>query len=56
MIAAGSTTIWELWSPLASQCHAWSTTPTFDLSTYVLGVTPLADGFAITLIAPTHVT
>ena len=48
MIAAGSTTIWELWSPLASQCHAWSTTPTYDLSTYVLGVAPLADGFAKT--------
>ena len=52
MIAAGSTTIWELWSPLASQCHAWSTTPTFDLSTYVLGIAPLADGFTKTLIAP----
>jgi alpha-L-rhamnosidase len=52
MIAAGSTTMWEVWSPLASQCHAWSTTPTFDLSTYVLGITPLADGFAKALIAP----
>lgn len=52
MIAAGSTTIWELWSPLASQCHAWSTTPTFDLPTYVLGIAPLADGFAKTVVAP----
>jgi hypothetical protein len=52
MIAAGSATIWELWHPMASQCHAWSTTPTFDLSTYVLGVTSLADGFARVLIAP----
>ncbi|MEZ4684084.1 MAG: alpha-L-rhamnosidase C-terminal domain-containing protein [Caldilineaceae bacterium] len=52
MVKAGSTTIWELWSPMASQCHAWSTTPTFDLSTYVLGVTPLADGFARVQIAP----
>lgn len=52
MIQAGSTTIWELWSPRASQCHAWSTTPTFDLSTYILGVTPLADGFARVQIAP----
>lgn len=52
MITAGSTTLWELWSPLASQCHAWSTTPTFDLSTYILGVTPLADGFTQVQIAP----
>ncbi len=52
MIEAGSTTIWELWSPMASQCHAWSTTPTFDLSTYILGVAPLADGFARVQIAP----
>lgn len=52
MIEAGSTTIWELWSPLASQCHAWSTTPTFDLSTYVLGIAPLADGFAKARVAP----
>jgi hypothetical protein len=52
MIEAGSSTIWELWSPMASQCHAWSTTPTFDLSTYVLGVVPLTDGFRNVLIAP----
>ncbi|MFN8487555.1 MAG: family 78 glycoside hydrolase catalytic domain [Caldilineaceae bacterium] len=52
MMAAGSTTIWELWNPNVSQCHAWSTTPTFDLSTYVLGVTPLADGFQRVQIAP----
>jgi hypothetical protein len=52
MLEAGSSTIWELWSPLASQCHAWSTTPTFDLSTYVLGVVPLVDGFREVLIAP----
>ena len=52
MIQAGSTTLWEIWSPLASQCHAWSTTPTFDLSTYVLGITPLTDGFVKALIAP----
>lgn len=52
MLKAGSSTLWEHWSPLASQCHAWSTTPTYDLSTYVLGVAPLADGFAEISIAP----
>jgi hypothetical protein len=52
MLAAGSSTIWEHWTPLASQCHAWSTTPTYDLSTYLLGISPLADGFAKIGIAP----
>ncbi len=52
IIATGSTTIWEIWSPLASQCHAWSTTPTYDLSTYVLGIFPAAEGFSKVLIAP----
>ena len=52
MIEAGATTIWEVWHPQASQCHGWSTTPTFDLSTEVLGVAPLAPGFSRFRIAP----
>jgi len=52
MIEAGATSIWEVWHPMASQCHAWSTTPTFDLSTEVLGVVPLEPGFARVRIAP----
>ncbi len=52
MLEAGGTTIWEVWLPFASQCHGWAGTPTFDLSTSVLGVMPLADGFARTRIAP----
>jgi alpha-L-rhamnosidase len=52
MIEAGATSIWEVWVPTASQCHAWSTTPTFDLSTEVLGVAPLEPGFARVRIAP----
>ena len=52
MLAAGSSTIWEQWSPLQSQCHGWSTTPTYELSTYVLGVSPLTAGFAVVAIAP----
>jgi hypothetical protein len=52
MLEAGATTIWELWQPLASQCHAWATTPTFDLSTEVLGVAPLEPGFSRLRIAP----
>lgn len=52
MLDAGATTIWEVWHPLASQCHGWSTTPTFDLSSEVLGVAPLATGFERVRIAP----
>jgi len=52
MIEAGATTIWEVWHPLVSQCHGWSTTPTFDLSTEVLGVSPLEPGFARVRIVP----
>ena len=52
MLDAGATTIWEVWHPLASQCHGWSTTPTFDLSSEVLGVAPIAPGFARLRVAP----
>jgi hypothetical protein len=45
MLEAGSSTLWEHWHGEASQCHAWSATPTFDLSTEVLGVRPVAPGF-----------
>jgi hypothetical protein len=37
---------------MASQCHAWSATPSFDLSTEVLGVRPLAPGFARLSVEP----
>ncbi len=52
MLAAGATTIWEVWHPNVSQCHGWSTTPTFDLSTDILGITPLEPGFARFRVAP----
>jgi hypothetical protein len=52
MIQAGSTTIWEQWNPVMSQCHGWSTTPTYELTTYLLGVTPLTDGFETVAVAP----
>jgi hypothetical protein len=38
MLAAGATTAWEVWSPRASECHGWSATPAYDLTTYVLGI------------------
>lgn len=54
MLDAGAHTWWETWrlSPLASTCHAFSGTPTFDLSTDVLGVQPLTPGFSHARIAP----
>jgi len=55
LLARGETTLRETWqrTPTTSLCHAWSGTPTFDLSTDVLGVTPLAPGFDRVRIAPT---
>ncbi len=52
MLEAGATTFWEHWHGKDSQCHAWSATPTFDLSTEVLGVAPLEAGFRQFVVAP----
>jgi hypothetical protein len=52
MIEAGATTLWETWSRSASQCHAWSTTPAYDLTTYVLGVRGVTPGFGRFVIEP----
>ncbi len=51
---AGESTWREAWQlhPYHSTCHAWSGTPTFDLSTEVLGVAPLEPGFRRVRIAP----
>jgi alpha-L-rhamnosidase len=38
MIDMGATTLWETWSNHGSLCHAWGTTPAYDLSTHCLGV------------------
>jgi len=54
MLADGESTFRETWQldPVTSKCHAWSATPTFDLSTDILGVTPTAEGFKRLRIAP----
>lgn len=57
MIHEGATTFWEMWSRTdgrltRSFCHGWSAAPTYFLSTYVLGVMPLAPGFARVAVAP----
>jgi hypothetical protein len=49
----GTKTLWETWSPKQSECHAWSATPAFDLTTYWAGIYPLTPGFETVEIKPT---
>jgi alpha-L-rhamnosidase len=54
-IEPGNTTFEEYWSgPVgeASRCHAWSATPTYDLTTHVLGVRPAEPGYRKVAIHP----
>ena len=55
LLAEGEATLRETWqrTHTTSLCHAWSGTPTFDLSTDVLGATPLVAGFERMRISPT---
>jgi len=52
MLDWGATTWWEMWSPGASFCHAWSGGPTYNLSAEVLGVKPLKPGFSEVSVTP----
>ena len=58
MLSAGATSFWETFPgyekgvPTRSHCHAWSAAPTYFLSRYQLGASPLAPGFTKALIAP----
>jgi len=45
MIARGATTLWESFEPTGSLCHGFSTSPTYQLSRHVLGVSPGQPGF-----------
>ena len=51
LLARSATTFSETWFG-GSHCHGWSSTPTRDLITYTLGVTPAEPGFAVARIAP----
>ena len=45
----GNTSFEEFWDAppgAASRCHAWSATPTYDLTTVVLGVSPVVESAA----------
>jgi alpha-L-rhamnosidase len=58
MLDAGATSTWETFPGFEkgrltrSHCHGWSAAPAYFLGAYVLGVRPLAPGFARTLVAP----
>ncbi len=50
--ADGTETLWEHWHGRESRCHAWSATPVYDLSREVVGVRPLAPGYASFSVEP----
>ncbi len=58
MLDEGATSCWETFPGFEkgrltrSHCHGWSAAPAYFLGAYVLGVRPLAPGFARTLISP----
>jgi hypothetical protein len=52
MLAKGATTLWESFGPTASLCHAFSASPTWQMSRHLLGVAPGAPGFARIAITP----
>lgn len=52
MLARGATTLWESFEPTASLCHAFSASPTWQLSRRVLGVYPLTPGYQSIGVAP----
>ena len=54
LIQEGDTTWRETWqlSEISSRSHAWGGSPTFDLSTHVLGITPTSPGFSTFRVAP----
>ncbi|HTD53402.1 MAG TPA: family 78 glycoside hydrolase catalytic domain, partial [Thermoanaerobaculia bacterium] len=53
MLDSGST-FWETWEAKGwdSRCHGYSSTPAFELSSEILGVCPIAPGFARFRVAP----
>ena len=50
-LEAGETTWPECWQG-GTRCHGWSSTPTRDLITHVLGIAPAEPGFASVHVHP----
>ena len=51
LLAIGPSAFRETWEG-GSFCHGWSSTPSRDLITYVLGITPAAPGYERVRVAP----
>lgn len=54
-LGTGDGTTWEFWvdgGDAGSHCHAWSATPTYDLTTHILGVSPAGAGFERVRVQP----
>ena len=52
MLDRGATSFWEHWEPTGSLCHAWSASPLYHLTQWVLGVIPTAPGWKHIKIQP----
>ncbi len=52
MLDLGTSTWWETPTDTRSDCHAWSSAPTFEFMQEILGVRPVSPGFARVRIAP----
>lgn len=52
MLDKGTSTWWETPNNTRSECHAWSSAPTFELMQEILGVRPTQPGFARVAIQP----
>ncbi len=55
LVARGNGVFEEYWEHVpghGSRCHAWSATPTYDLSTHILGVRSVAPGWSSVEIEP----
>jgi len=52
MITKGSSTLWESLEPTASLCHGFSASPTWQLSTHMLGLKPAAPGYVRARFSP----
>ncbi len=54
-VLSGTGTLQEFWDAepgRSSRCHGWSSSPTFDLTSYVLGVRPLEPGWGRLVVDP----
>lgn len=54
-VIEGNGTFQEFWNAApgtSSRCHGWSSSPTFDLTSYILGVRPTTPGFATAVVDP----